>query len=142
MARGRIELHNVQVHIAPDLPAVYGDRVRLVEVVQNLVDNACKFVGDQPHPRIEIGARHEQNETVFYVRDNGMGIEPQYHDTVFGLFNKLDPQSDGTGIGLALVKRIIETHGGEIWIESTGVGHGSTFCFTLPDIKPGMRQEA
>ena len=66
------------------------------------------------------------------VRDNGMGIDPRYHDKVFGLFERLDPSIDGTGIGLALVKRIVEVHGGRIWVESEGEGRGSTFCFTLP----------
>ena len=67
-----------------------------------------------------------------FVRDNGMGIEPQYQDKVFGLFNKLNPQTDGTGVRLALVKRIVEVHGGRIWVESEGPGKGSAFCFTLP----------
>jgi signal transduction histidine kinase len=66
------------------------------------------------------------------VRDNGVGIEPRYHERVFGLFDKLDAQSEGTGIGLALVKRIVDVHGGRIWIESEGLGQGATFCFTLP----------
>jgi signal transduction histidine kinase len=102
-----------------------------VEVVQNLVDNA-KFMGDQPHPRVEIGARQDPGEVVFYVHDNGIGIEPRYHDKIFGLFEKLDPQSEGTGVGLALVKRIVQVHSGRIWIESEGKDQGSTFCFTLP----------
>ncbi len=132
LVRGRIEASGVAVEIAPGLPSVYGDRARLVEVVQNLVDNACKFMGNQPRPRLQIGARHEDDKTVFYVRDNGMGIEPRYHDKVFGLFDKLDPQSEGTGVGLALVKRIIETHGGRVWVDSSGQGSGTTFYFTLP----------
>jgi DNA-binding LacI/PurR family transcriptional regulator/signal transduction histidine kinase len=131
LVRGRIEARGVEVMIVPDLPTVHGDRARLVEVVQNLVDNACKFMGDQPQPRIEIGARQDGAEPVFYVRDNGIGIEPQYQDRIFGLFDKLDPQSEGTGIGLTLVKRIIETHGGKIWVESQP-GEGATFYFTLP----------
>jgi PAS domain S-box-containing protein len=129
--RGRIETHGIQVEIAPDLPVVYGDRVRLVEVVQNLVDNACKFMGEQPYPKIEIGVRRDEATPIFYVRDNGIGIEPPYQDKIFGLFEKLDPTSDGTGIGLSLVKRIVETHEGKIWVESAGKGSGTTFYFTL-----------
>jgi PAS domain S-box-containing protein len=132
LVHGRIAAHGVEVKIATGLPTVHGDRARLVEVVQNLVDNACKFMDDQPQPRIEIGTRESDEMMVFYVRDNGIGIEPQYHNKVFGLFEKLDPQSEGTGIGLTLVRRIIETHGGRIWVESEGTGQGSTFCFTLP----------
>ncbi len=131
VVHGRIAARGMEVEIAPDLPTVYGDRARLVEVVQNLVDNACKFMGNQTHPRIEIGVRQGGDEPVFFVRDNGIGIKPQYHAKVFDLFEKLDPQSEGTGVGLALVKRIVETHGGKIWIESTGGGMGCTFCFTL-----------
>jgi signal transduction histidine kinase len=70
---------------------------------------------------------------VFYVQDNGIGIDPKYQQKVFGLFEKLDPAAAGTGIGLALVKRIVEVHGGSIWVESAGSGCGTTFCFTLPD---------
>jgi signal transduction histidine kinase len=140
-----LEARGVQVAIAPDLPTVYGDRARLVEVVQNLVDNACKFMGDQAEPRIEIGQRGAQADAdgkpVLFVRDNGIGIEPQYQDRVFGLFNKLDAHTEGTGVGLALVKRIVEVHGGRIWVESQGVGKGSTFCFTLPGSRPSAKKE-
>ncbi len=141
-AQGRIEAGGVQVEIAPGLPEVYGDRARLVEAVQNLLDNACKFTGEQSQPRIEIGMRETETGPVFYVRDNGIGIEAQYQDQVFGLFNKLDPQTEGTGVGLALVRRIIETHGGEIWIESAGKDSGTTFCFTLPVQKPDAQGAA
>jgi PAS domain S-box-containing protein len=127
-----ISSKNVQVEIAPSLPVIHVDRARLIEVIQNLVDNAIKYLGDQPEPRIIIGVRSENNEQVFFVSDNGMGIDPVYHARVFNLFEKLNPQSEGTGIGLALVKRIIETHGGRIWVESEGVGRGTAFCFTLP----------
>ena len=126
MARG------VQVKLATGLPRVVGDRTRLVEVVQNLLDNAVKFMGDQTAPLIEIGVRDE-GVPVFFVKDNGMGIDPRYQDKVFGLFDKLDPKSEGTGIGLALVKRIITMHGGRVWIESEGPGTGTTFCFTLAE---------
>jgi signal transduction histidine kinase len=100
-------------------------------VLQNLIENAIKFTGEQPGPRIEVGARREDGETVCYVRDNGMGINPRYHGKVFDLFDQLDSTSEGTGLGLALVKRIAEVHGGRVWVESEGLGHGSTFCFTL-----------
>ncbi len=134
LVRGRIEARGVRVDIAPDLPTVYGDRTRLIQVAQNLVDNACKFMGDQPEPRIEIGCRGTDADgpPVLFVRDNGLGIEPHQRERVFGLFNKLDAQSEGTGVGLALVKRIVEVHGGKIWVESEGAGQGATFCFTLP----------
>jgi signal transduction histidine kinase len=100
--------------------------------MQNLIDNAAKFMGDQPAPRIEIGVRKETGEHIFFVRDNGIGIYASHHEKVFGLFDKLDPQSEGTGVGLALAKRIVEIHGGRIWVESEGKGKGSMFCFTLP----------
>ena len=133
LVAGQISARNVIVEVAAGLPTVYGDRARLVEVVQNLIDNAVKYMGDQPQPRVEIGTRvaSPDHQVVFFVRDNGIGIDPQYHERVFGLFNKLDTTSDGTGVGLALVKRIVEVHGGRIWIESDGVGTGTTFCFTL-----------
>jgi signal transduction histidine kinase len=132
LVSGQITTGGVQVVVASELPIVYGDRHRLIEVVQNLLDNAVKFMGQQPEPRIEIGAKNIEAETLCYVRDNGMGISPQYHGKVFGLFDRLDQSVEGTGIGLALVKRIIEVHNGRIWVESEGKGKGSTFYFTLP----------
>ncbi len=134
LVQGRIEARGVQVKIAPALPVVHGDRARLVEVVQNLVDNACKFMDDQAAPQITIGARgtDRDGKPILFVQDNGSGIDPQYHEKVFGLFNKLDAKGEGTGVGLALVKRIVEVHGGRIWLESK-LGTGATFLFTLPD---------
>jgi signal transduction histidine kinase len=129
---GQIAARGVQVTVADNLPIVKADRVRLMEVVQNLVDNAVRFMGDQPAPHIQIGVRPDgqTGQSVFFVQDNGIGIASQYHENIFGLFNRLNPNTAGTGIGLALVKRIIETHGGQIWVESA-VGEGATFCFTL-----------
>ena len=116
------------------MASVYGDRARLLEVIQNLVDNSVKFMGTQTEPRIEIGQNGTDLEgnTIFFVQDNGIGIEPQHHERIFGLFNKLDTQTEGTGIGLALVKRIVEVHGGHIWVESEGAGKGTKFLLTLP----------
>jgi signal transduction histidine kinase len=131
LVEGRIKELGVQVEIATDSPVIYADRRRLVEVLQNLIENAAKYMGKQPEPRIEIGTRQENGEDVYYVRDNGIGIEPRYHENVFGLFNKLEHESEGTGIGLAIVRRIVEVHDGRIWIESEGKGKGSIFCFTI-----------
>ncbi|HKY54131.1 MAG TPA: ATP-binding protein, partial [Anaerolineales bacterium] len=136
LVHGQIEAGGITVNLQPNLPTVFGDRQRLTEVLQNLLDNASKFMGDQPNPRIEIGQKgKEDGKAVFYVRDNGIGIEPDYHEHIFGLFNKLNSNAEGTGVGLALVKRIIEVHGGRIWVESKA-GAGSTFLFTLPQSAP------
>lgn len=128
----RLRSKNVTVNIQPDLPNLYGDRIRLREVFENLIDNAAKYMGDQPTPVIEIGAQQRDGECLFYVKDNGIGIDPAYQTRIFSLFEKLNPRSEGTGIGLALVKRIIETHGGSIWVESEGDGMGTVFWFTVP----------
>jgi signal transduction histidine kinase len=132
LAQGRLRNGDVEIYVQSGLPKVRGDRPRLVEVLQNLIDNAAKFMGAQPTPKIEIGMHLQQNEQVFFVRDNGIGIESKHREKVFGLFDKLDPRTEGTGVGLALAKRIIEVHGGRIWVESEGRGSGSMFCFTLP----------
>ena len=134
IVQGRLDARRVTVKLQPNLPPVHGDRQRLTEVLQNLLDNAAKYMGDQAEPRVEIGQRGEDAERgqpVFYVKDNGMGIAPEYHERIFGLFNKLDPHAEGTGVGLSIVKRIVEVHGGKIWVESEA-GSGSTFLFTLP----------
>jgi signal transduction histidine kinase len=131
--RGRIEAQGIEVVVAQGLPVVYGDRVRLVEIVQNLLDNAAKFSSETARPRIEVGMKglDENLHPILFVCDNGIGIAPEFHERIFGLFNKLNPQIEGTGIGLTLVKRIVEVHGGRIWVESAP-GHGATFYFTLP----------
>ncbi len=121
------------VHVEPDLPIVTGDRNRLVEVVQNLVDNAVRYSTNQSHPNVYIGGRRVGREAVFFVRDEGIGIDRRYHERVFELFRRLDPKCPGTGIGLTLVKRIVEVHGGRVWVDSFGLGRGSTFWFTIPD---------
>ncbi|HKJ38177.1 MAG TPA: PAS domain S-box protein [Anaerolineales bacterium] len=131
IVHGQLEAGHVTIHTQPNLPAVYGDRQRLTEALQNLLDNAIKYMGEQPDPHIEIGQKGEQDgKPIFFIKDNGIGIASEYHDLIFGLFNKLDAKSDDTGIGLALVKRIIEVHGGRIWVESE-IDKGATFFFTL-----------
>ena len=129
---GRIITSGVEVQVADAAVVLEGDRSRLVEIWQNLVENACKFMGDQPKPRVEIGVEQRGGETVFFVRDNGMGIDPRHQPKVFGLFEKLNPKSEGTGMGLALVKRAVELYQGRIWVESDSPGHGANFLFTLP----------
>jgi signal transduction histidine kinase len=132
IVHGRLEERGITVRVQPNLPSVYGDKPRIMEVLQNLLDNAAKYVGDRSDPSVEIGQRGEENgKPVFYIHDNGIGIAAQHHERIFGLFNKLDVKTEGTGVGLALVKRIIEVHGGRIWVESE-LGKGSTFLFTLP----------
>ncbi len=118
--------------VDPNLPVVMGDRERLLQVMTNLLDNAVKFMGDQKSPEIRIGIQQGEHDTVFFVRDNGMGIRPDDLPRVFGLYERFYPDIPGTGIGLATVKRIIEAHGGTIWAESEGEGKGTTFFFTLP----------
>lgn len=131
--RGQLDKVNAVVEIQRDLPIVRGDRIRLIEAVQNLIDNATKYARPGTRTVIEIGTSgfNDHGYPIFFVRDNGIGIEPQYHERIFGLFNKLDPHTEGTGIGLSLVKRIVEVHNGHIWVESDK-GKGATFRFSLP----------
>ena len=132
LVHGPITAGNIQVCVDQNLPIIRGDRVRMREVYQNLIENAVKYMGEQPNPKIEIGMRRDDGEAaVFFVRDNGIGIDPLFQDKIFGLFDKLDPKAEGSGVGLSLVRRILEVHDGRIWIESDGKGAGSTFCFTL-----------
>jgi PAS domain S-box-containing protein len=127
MARAK----GVEISVAEEWPSVCVDHLRISEMLVNLVENSTKYMGDQPRPRIELGWRKDDEEVVFFVRDNGIGIDPGQQEKVFELFYKADPDGEGTGAGLAIVKRIIEVHGGRIWVESAE-GDGSTFCFTLP----------
>jgi signal transduction histidine kinase len=131
LLRGPLRARGASVEIDPELPLVRGDRKRLLEVFQNLVENAVKFMGDQKEPRITVGVRRESGEVVFFVRDNGIGIDPKHRERVFELFERLTPTGEGTGVGLALVKRIVEAHGGRVWVESPEVGVGAVFCFTV-----------
>jgi signal transduction histidine kinase len=133
MMAEQIRERGIQLTVKEDTTELWGDPVRMKQVLLNLMTNAVKFMGDQPDPEIEIGVRRGTNGPVFFVKDNGIGVEPKYYDNIFGLFNKLDLKTEGTGVGLAIVKRIIQLHNGRIWVESEGKGKGATFCFTLPN---------
>lgn len=131
------KIDGAEVEIEPDLPSVPADPLRLGEVLRNLLDNALTHMGRPEGARIEIGARLDGEETVVYVRDNGVGIDPRYHERIFELFERLDASSPSTGLGLTLVRRIVERHGGRVWVESEGLGRGATFCFTLGETSTG-----
>ncbi|MBN1393489.1 MAG: PAS domain S-box protein [Pirellulales bacterium] len=113
------------------LPEVCGDEIQLVQLMQNLIGNAIKFRGDAP-PAIDVSASREGNRWLFAVRDNGIGIEREYWDRLFVIFQRLHTRQkyEGTGIGLAVCKRIVERHGGSIWLDSKP-GRGTTFFFTI-----------
>lgn len=125
----------IEIIVQENLPTVKVNPVRLREVIQNLVVNAMKFSAHQTTPQVVIGTDGldlATNFPILFVKDNGIGIDPQYHQKIFGLFNRLNNDIEGTGVGLSLVKRIVEMYGGKIWVESDGKGNGSTFYFTLP----------
>ncbi len=130
-----VRLQGVNLQVADDLPPVKGSKVRIHELFSNLIVNAIKY-NDKALPTVRVGWQKEarNNGTVtFFVEDNGIGIEARYQERIFGIFEKLNPREDveGTGAGLAICKRIVEEHGGKIWVNSE-VGKGSTFFFTIP----------
>ncbi len=129
---GLIAEKDVQIRLHKEPVSLFGDRTRLVEIWQNLVENAVKFRGVQPSSQIDIGVEHHGDGPVFFVRDNGIGIETKYQTKLFNIFEKLNPKMEGTGMGLAITKRIVELYQGKIWVESKGLGQGSAFFFTLP----------
>ena len=133
LVAGQISERGARVAVTQEPLWLFVDRVRLVEVFQNLLDNAVKFLGEQPHPRIEVGWETVGEELEIFVRDNGLGIDPRHISKLFGLFEKLDPRTPGSGMGLAMVRRIVEAHGGKIRVESAGLGLGTTFRFTLSE---------
>jgi len=129
---GRTIRENEAVITYDPLPTVWGDRTQLAQLFQNLIGNAIKFRGDKP-PRIHVSALRVDGQWQLSVRDNGIGMEPQYFHRIFTVFRRLHSRDryPGTGIGLAICKKIVERHGGRIWVESE-LGNGSIFYFTLP----------
>ena len=132
----QIDARGIEVHVQEDLPEVFGEKKRITQVVDNFLSNAVKYIGkDNPSPRIDVGCNEENGQKVFYFRDNGIGIEEMYFNKIFQIFQRLPAAKragDGTGMGLTIVKRIIEYHGGRIWLSSEP-GKGTTFFFTLKD---------
>ncbi|HUO06507.1 MAG TPA: PAS domain S-box protein [Candidatus Binataceae bacterium] len=138
----RLRIEESRAAITRDpMPRVMGEEVRLYEVFQNLVGNALKFNGDST-PAIHVGCSRKNGEWLFSVADNGIGIAPEYHERIFAMFQRLHGRGEypGTGIGLAICKRVIERHGGRIWLESAP-GKGSVFSFTLPAIDREVMRE-
>ncbi len=132
----QIKERGVEVNIERSLPLIYGEKERLSQVMENLLSNAVKYIGkENPSPRIDVGVLEQGDQKVFFVRDNGIGIEKNYYQKIFEIFQRLPSgkkSGEGTGVGLTIVKRIVEHHDGEIWLESVP-GTGSTFFFTLKD---------
>lgn len=131
LLQGTIKEKNINLIIDKEMPSVHADKYRIREVYQNLIENSIKNIGLSDAPIIEIGCKIRNENLLYFVKDNGIGIKRDYHEKIFELFEKLDPNSEGSGIGLSLIRRIIEFHGGKIWVESEGIGKGSTFFFTL-----------
>lgn len=131
LCRNGIRAGGVEVTIG-DLPQVFGDRIRLLQLLRILVENSVRYMGGQPEPHMEIGAESRPGKNVIFVRDNGAGIDPADLERVFDVFRRLDSRNSGTGVGLALARRIAEMHGGRIRAESEGKKCGSTFYVELP----------
>jgi two-component system, chemotaxis family, sensor kinase Cph1 len=137
LANLQVEMETRGANLTHDpLPAVMGNERELIQLFQNLVGNALKFHGEQP-PEVHIGVQRQPDQWIFSVRDNGIGIDPQFAERIFQMFQRLHRKDEypGTGIGLTICKKVVEHHGGRIWVESAP-GTGATFLFTLPAASP------
>ena len=137
-----IQEKQAEVRIDPALPAVPCDKVRMREVFKNLISNAIKY-NDKPSPQVKVGCRVDNGTFTFTVSDNGIGIAPEFHDKIFKIFQRLHHREEyeGTGVGLAICKKVVEGHGGRIWVESAPA-QGTTFVFTIPrETAAQLRQE-
>jgi light-regulated signal transduction histidine kinase (bacteriophytochrome) len=133
VANLRSSIEDLQARVTHDpLPTLNADSSQLLQVFQNLIGNAIKFHGDEP-PHVHVSAEPAEDGWRFSIRDNGLGIEPQFAERVFEIFKRLHGRDryPGSGIGLAICKRVIERHGGQIWVEP-GAEQGSVFYFTIP----------
>lgn len=132
----QIQQKKINFNISKSLPTIYGDRKRLQTVFENLIQNAIKYTTDKRSPYIEISCKNKEEFYEFSIKDNGVGIDPSDHKRIFDVFQKCGHKandSDGTGIGLTIVKRIIDHHGGTIWVDSK-LDEGATFYFTIPKL--------
>ena len=129
----KLESKDIELVVSHGLPTIRCHENSIYQVFENLVSNAIKFTGTVSHPRIEIGYRHQEDRHEFYVRDNGIGIDPKDHKKIFEMFHQLEEleNTGGTGLGLNIVERIVTRHGGKVWVESEK-GCGATFYFSLP----------
>ncbi len=139
--QGRLEEMGIEFVVERNLPVIYCDGERMYQVFENLLSNAIRCARDDKKPKIEIGYEDTGEHHQFYVRDNGVGIDPKYHEKIFEMFHRGGEQGneEGTGLGLATVERIVNTHGGRIWVESEK-DKGATFYFTLPKVPDTVRQ--
>jgi light-regulated signal transduction histidine kinase (bacteriophytochrome) len=132
---------HITVTVDNEMPTIHCGKTRISQIFQNLISNAIKYM-DKPQGQVKVGSSEEAGFWKFYVADNGPGIEERFFEKVFKLFQTLSPhdETQSTGVGLAIAKKIVEMYGGKIWIESK-VGQGSTFFFTLPQKQEKVREE-
>ncbi|WPD24224.1 MAG: HAMP domain-containing sensor histidine kinase [Candidatus Electrothrix scaldis] len=127
----RFNSANIRLTIERNLPPIHGNESRVLQVFENLLSNALKYAVKPEGTEVTIGGTSKNKEVIFYVKDDGPGIESNFHEKIFGLFQRLDNEAEGTGIGLAVVKKVMQFHEGKIWVESSP-GKGATFWLSFP----------